>query len=147
MQDRRERDPAKRYKMLFSCQPDGTPQSWMTRAAFSPDGIHWTAGPDLPIIPFSDTQSCPFWDAHKACGVLEEESRLPPAARPSPALAVSPGKRKIVLVHATDQAPLLPAVVRLIGDDGVQNRGPTDAESGEPCSFNKNPLNMPSILS
>ena len=39
--DRNERDPQRRYKMLFSCNPDGTDSSWMTSAAFSPDGIHW----------------------------------------------------------------------------------------------------------
>ena len=63
MKDRLERDPAKRYKMLFSCRPDGTEKSLMTGAAYSADGIHWTAYPELPIIPFSDTQVCPFWDA------------------------------------------------------------------------------------
>jgi hypothetical protein len=62
MKDRLETDPAKRYKMLFVCKPDGTAKSLMTSAAYSADGIQWTAYPDLPIIPFSDTQSCPFWD-------------------------------------------------------------------------------------
>ncbi|MFN0195465.1 MAG: hypothetical protein ACKVT0_01865, partial [Planctomycetaceae bacterium] len=65
MKDRLEQDPAKRYKMLFSCLPDGTSKSLMTSAAYSPDGIHWTAHPELPIIPFSDTQNCPFWDARR----------------------------------------------------------------------------------
>ncbi len=60
-----ERDPAKRYKMLFSCNPDGTAKSWMTSAAYAADGIQWTAYPDLPLIPFSDTQSCPFWDRRR----------------------------------------------------------------------------------
>lgn len=60
-----ERDPAKRYKMLFSCNPDGTAKSWTTAAAYSADGIDWTAYPDLQLIPFSDTQSCPFWDARR----------------------------------------------------------------------------------
>jgi len=63
MKDHHEVDPAKRYKMLFSCLPDGTPKSLMTSAAYSADGIHWKAYPKLPIIPFSDTQVCPFWDA------------------------------------------------------------------------------------
>ena len=57
-----EKDPSRRYKMLFSCAPDGTDKSWMTSAAFSPDGIQWTAAKTLPLIPFSDTQICPFWD-------------------------------------------------------------------------------------
>jgi len=57
-----EKDPARRYKMLFSCAPDGTVKTWMTSVGFSPDGIQWTAAKKLPLIPFSDTQICPFWD-------------------------------------------------------------------------------------
>jgi len=60
--DPSEKDPARRYKMLFSCAPDGTAKTWMTSVGFSPDGIHWTAAKPLPLIPFSDTQICPFWD-------------------------------------------------------------------------------------
>ena len=48
--------------MLFSCNPDGTAATWMTSAAFSPDGIHWTLSKTTPLIPFSDTQICPFRD-------------------------------------------------------------------------------------
>ena len=62
-EDHTERDPARRYKMLFSCNPDGTAKTWMTSAAFSPDGIHWTPSRQTALIPFSDTQICPFWDA------------------------------------------------------------------------------------
>ena len=61
--DPSERDPQRRYKMLFSCNPDGTSSTWMTSAAFSPDGIQWTPSKETPLIPFSDTQICPFWDA------------------------------------------------------------------------------------
>ena len=57
-----EANPAKRYKMLFSCNPDGTAKSWMTSAGYSADGIHWKAHPETALIPFSDTQICPFWD-------------------------------------------------------------------------------------
>ncbi len=60
--DPAEKDPSRRYKMLFSCAPDGTAKTWMTSVGFSPDGIHWTAAKTLPLIPFSDTQICPFWD-------------------------------------------------------------------------------------
>ena len=63
--DRRETNPQRRYKMLFSCNPDGTAATWMTSAAFSPDGIHWTPSQELPLIPFSDTQICPFWDTQR----------------------------------------------------------------------------------
>ena len=65
MLDRRDPDPSRRYKMLYSCNPDGTAASWMTSAAFSPDGIHWTPSQELPLIPFSDTQVCPFWDPQR----------------------------------------------------------------------------------
>ncbi|MBM4067700.1 MAG: hypothetical protein FJ271_01960 [Planctomycetes bacterium] len=60
-----ERDPARRYKMLFSCNPDGTATSWTTAAAFSADGIKWTANSESQLIPFSDAQSCPLWDARR----------------------------------------------------------------------------------
>ena len=63
--DHREKDPKRRYKMLFSCNPDGTSKTWMTSAAFSPDGIHWTPSETTPLIPFSDTQICPFWDQRR----------------------------------------------------------------------------------
>jgi len=63
--DYRERDPQRRYKMLYSCNPDGTAATWMTSAAFSPDGIRWTAAKKTPLIPFSDTQICPIWDARR----------------------------------------------------------------------------------
>jgi len=65
MKDHAEKDPAKRYKMLFSCLPDGTSKSLMTSAAYSADGIQWTAYADVPTIPFSDTQNCPIWDAKR----------------------------------------------------------------------------------
>jgi len=60
-----ETDPARRYKMLFSAAQDGTSKTWSVNAAYSPDGIHWTAEPENPIIPFSDTQICPFWDPQR----------------------------------------------------------------------------------
>jgi len=58
-----ERDPKRRYKMLYAAKPDGSSKTLSTNAAYSPDGIHWTAEPANPIIPYSDTQACPFWDA------------------------------------------------------------------------------------
>ena len=61
--DPTETDPRRRYKMLFSCNPDGTSSTWMTSAAFSPDGIQWTPSERTALIPFSDTQICPFWDS------------------------------------------------------------------------------------
>ncbi|MDA0832687.1 MAG: hypothetical protein O2955_03220 [Planctomycetota bacterium] len=60
--DLRESNPNRRYKMLFSCAPDGTSKTWMSSIAFSPDGLTWQASDDPAVIPFSDTQLCPFWD-------------------------------------------------------------------------------------
>ena len=60
--DLAEPDEQKCYKMLFSANPDGTAKTWSTGAAYSPDGIHWTLEPQYPLIPFSDTQICPFRD-------------------------------------------------------------------------------------
>lgn len=57
-----ENDSSRRYKLLFSANPDGTNASWLSSAAWSADGIHWEASKELPLIPFSDTQLCPFWD-------------------------------------------------------------------------------------
>jgi len=60
-----EHNPARRYKMLFSCNPDGTAKTWMTSAAFSADGLHWVPARPTALIPFSDTQVCPFWDRRR----------------------------------------------------------------------------------
>ena len=62
LKDSVERDPKRRYKMLYIAKPDGTSKTIATNAAYSPDGIHWTDEPTNPVAPFSDTQSCPFWD-------------------------------------------------------------------------------------
>ncbi len=64
------RDPAdpdemRRYKMLYSDYPDKTAKTASTSAAFSPDGIHWVTHPENPLIPFSDSQNCPFWDPRR----------------------------------------------------------------------------------
>ncbi len=63
--DHNEPDPARRYKMLFSCNPDGTSKTWMTSAAFSADGLSWKPATPTALIPFSDTQICPFWDSRR----------------------------------------------------------------------------------
>jgi hypothetical protein len=57
-----ETDPRRRYKMLYGDRSDGTAKTLSTNAAYSPDGIHWTAEPANPLIPLSDTLSCPYWD-------------------------------------------------------------------------------------
>ncbi len=65
LRDAAEIDPARRYKMVFSSLPDGTSKSLTTSVAFSPDGLRWTAAPELHSIPFSDTQSCPIRDERR----------------------------------------------------------------------------------
>lgn len=62
MLDAQAADPARRFKMLYSAQPDGTAKSLSTVAAYSADGLRWTPEPANPLIPFSDTQANPFWD-------------------------------------------------------------------------------------
>ena len=62
MKDLHDPNPARRYKMLYNSKPDGTDKSLQNGAAYSPDGITWTAEPSNPLIPFGDTQSAPVWD-------------------------------------------------------------------------------------
>ncbi len=58
-------DPMRRYKMMYSDYPDKTAKTASTSVAFSPDGIHWTPHPKNPLIPFSDSHNCPFWDVQR----------------------------------------------------------------------------------
>jgi len=59
-------DPQRRYKMFYNEKPDGTAKTWRTSVAYSPDGIHhWTPDPNLPLIPFSDTQTHAYWDTQR----------------------------------------------------------------------------------
>ncbi len=63
LKDRRETDPARRYKMLYRGPP--ALAHYMVNAAFSPDGVHWTPYPAgiNPVIPLrSDTLNNAFWD-------------------------------------------------------------------------------------
>ena len=65
MKDPTERDPKKRYKMLYGDYEKGSKTAYCTSAAYSPDGIHWTPEPENPLIPHSDTLSCPIWDPQR----------------------------------------------------------------------------------
>jgi hypothetical protein len=58
-------DGEHRYKMLYSDYPDGTAKTASTSVAYSPDGIEWTPYPGNPLIPFSDSHCCPFWDPQR----------------------------------------------------------------------------------
>jgi hypothetical protein len=61
--DPRERDASRRYKMLYSAKPTGKVSSIAVHLAYSADGIHWKQEPKNPLIPYSDTQIAPYWDA------------------------------------------------------------------------------------
>jgi len=65
MKDVHDDNPARRYKMLYNSEPDGTSKSLQIGAAYSPDGIRWTAESRNPLIPFGDTQSVPLWDPQR----------------------------------------------------------------------------------
>jgi len=57
-----ETDPTRRYKLFYNEKPDGTPKTWSTSVAYSPDGFRWTPEPKNPVTPFSDTQTHAYWD-------------------------------------------------------------------------------------
>lgn len=61
--DAAEKNPDRRYKMLYLAQPSGKASSLQSCVAYSADGIHWKAEPQNPLIPYSDTQIAPYWDA------------------------------------------------------------------------------------
>ena len=63
--DPNDPDGEKRYKMVYSDYPDGTSKTASSSAAYSPDGIHWVPYEGNPLIPFSDSHCCPFWDARR----------------------------------------------------------------------------------
>jgi hypothetical protein len=61
--DEREKDPQRRFKMLYLSQPTLKSASLSSCVAYSADGIHWKQEPENPLIPYSDTQIAPYWDA------------------------------------------------------------------------------------
>ena len=64
--DYKDKDPQRRYKMMYLAQPTLKPGSLSSRVAYSADGIHWNQEPQNPLIPYSDTQIAPYWDARLA---------------------------------------------------------------------------------
>ncbi len=62
LKDPFEKDSARRYKMIYTNNPDKKSGNYQTCAAYSPDGIVWKAEPENPLIPFGDTQNVPLWD-------------------------------------------------------------------------------------
>ncbi|MDA0835341.1 MAG: hypothetical protein O3A29_18855 [Planctomycetota bacterium] len=61
--DDRDPDPARRYKMLYLAKPTLESASLRSCIAYSADGMHWKQEPQNPVVPYSDTQICPFWDS------------------------------------------------------------------------------------
>ena len=58
-----ESDPQRRFKMMYLAQPTLKSASLSSCIAYSADGIHWTSDPNNPVVPYSDTQIAPYWDA------------------------------------------------------------------------------------
>ena len=86
--DRRETDPGRRFKMMYSAQPT-LKSSLSGCVAYSADGIHWKPEARNPLIPYSDTQIAPYWDARL--------SRYVAYLRFGP-----PNIRKIARIESTD---------------------------------------------
>ncbi len=63
MIDSAEKNPERRFKMLYLAKPTGKPSSLQSCVAYSADGVHWKPEPENPLIPYSDTQIAPYWDA------------------------------------------------------------------------------------
>ena len=63
MKDPIEKDPARRFKMIYTENADKKPGEFQTSAAYSPDGVVWKVEPKNPLIPFGDSQNAPLWDA------------------------------------------------------------------------------------
>ena len=65
MIDSAEKNPERRFKMLYLAKPTGKPSSLQSCVAYSADGVHWKPEPKNPLIPYSDTQIAPYWDARR----------------------------------------------------------------------------------
>jgi len=61
--DSYEPDPQRRFKMFYLAKPTLKSASLSCGVAYSADGIHWKQEPKNPLVPFSDTQIAPYWDA------------------------------------------------------------------------------------
>jgi hypothetical protein len=55
IKDELDPDPARRYKLVYNYRPPD--RSWTIRTATSPDGLHWTAGPEGPFHTFIEHAS------------------------------------------------------------------------------------------
>jgi hypothetical protein len=57
--DQHDRDPARRFKLLYRPETDGKLGPLAT--GFSPDGLHWTAGQSLGLTLQADTHNNAIW--------------------------------------------------------------------------------------
>ena len=115
--DEHETDPQRRFKMLYSAKP-AQKSSLSSCAAYSRDGIHWKPEPRNPLIPYSDTQIAPYWDARLARYVAYLRFG-PPNIRQiariesldflhwSPKVTVIPGKSRLGGVRSKLDQPFL----------------------------------------
>ena len=83
--DPRERDPARRYKMLhydWGAYNQRGQETNGLHLAFSPDGIHWTKHPDGPIIRTSYSARGGFaWPSAQVAERVNVRPRPLPAAQ------------------------------------------------------------------
>lgn len=56
LKDAHERNPRRRYKMVYNYRPSGR-DFWTVRTATSPDGLAWSEGPELPYDGFLEQAS------------------------------------------------------------------------------------------
>ena len=61
--DQAEKNPERRFKMMYLAKPTGKSSSLQSCVAYSADGVHWKPEPKNPLIPYSDTQIALYWDA------------------------------------------------------------------------------------
>ncbi|NUQ62088.1 MAG: hypothetical protein HUU20_06350 [Pirellulales bacterium] len=73
LRDDDDPDPARRYKMVYEYRPSH--RRWMSvRTATSPDGLHWTAGPESPVD--EGLEPCSFY---KHGGLYYTNAQFAPA--------------------------------------------------------------------
>ncbi|MSQ95514.1 MAG: hypothetical protein EXR98_13275 [Gemmataceae bacterium] len=60
--DSTEKDPERRFKMMYLAKPTLKSSSLRSCVAYSADAMHWKQEPKNPVMPYSDTQIAPYWD-------------------------------------------------------------------------------------
>jgi len=57
MIDRAEKNPERRFKMMYLAQPTGKSSSLQSGVAYSADGVRWKPDPRNPLIPTATRKS------------------------------------------------------------------------------------------